>query len=322
MKKKKNHEGSHDNTERWLLSYADFITLLMVFFVVMYSMSRVDQIKFYQLAQSLSSAFVGGTGNLQEGTANSNMQIPIDLPTWPATSEDNTSDTTSAAESTDSTEPTAPTEPTSMDANAIEQAAQNLEMNNLKKIEEQLADYFIKENLNDAIMLHIDSRGLVISLNAAVLFDSGSAVVKPEMADTLIGVGSIIDKLDNYIRVEGHTDNVPVGVSQYKTNWELSTARATNVVELFINQVGINPLKLVAAGYSEYRPIASNDTSEGRSQNRRVDIIILNSKYNDLENQLTDVASLDKTPEQILQEASSAVNTNNTETSDTTVPLP
>ena len=317
MRKKKNHDEHHDNHDRWLLSYADFITLLMVFFVIMYSMSRVDQQKFHQLALSLNAAFVGGIGNNSSGDVNTHIIIPPDVTTEIA---DNTADTTTSS-----------VESASMSVSDIEKAAQDLEMDNLKKIEQQLATYFVKEKLNDAIMLHIDSRGLVISLNATVLFDSGSADVKPEMADTLIGVGSIIDKLDNFIRVEGHTDNVPVGFGPYKSNWELSTARATNVVELFVDKVGINPKKLDATGYSEYKPIASNDTPEGRSQNRRVDIIILNSKFNDLENQLTDVASLAKTPEQILQEASAEAANSTAITSyagpetgviDTTAPTP
>jgi chemotaxis protein MotB len=278
-KKKEEHKES---AERWLISYADFITLLMVFFVVMYSMSKVDQVKFYQLAQSLNSALIGGTGTLDTGSAETGVIFPIDL---------------SVLDQID---------PEELVAMVIEQEAaaqaEEEEISQLLEIEHRLAAYFVRENLNSYIYMTIDSRGLVVSLNATVLFDPGSAVIKPEMADILVDVGGIIDTLDNFIRVEGHTDNVPIGNSQYKSNWDLSTARATNVLELFIDRVGIKPEKLVAAGYSEYRPIASNDTPEDRSKNRRVDMIILSSKYNEFENPLSAISPT-KTPAEILEEA-------------------
>lgn len=294
--RKKTEEESHESSERWLVSYADFITLLMIFFVIMYAMSKVDSEKFYQLAQSLNSAFVGGTGTLETGDANtgtvnidnidlSNLQIPT------SAQDEGLTDAEKAA--------------------ADAQAFQEQETERLQEIEEQLAKYFIEAGLNDSILLNTDSRGLVISVNAAFLFDSGSAEIKPEMATILINVGEIINKIENYIRVEGHTDNVPIGNSPYKSNWELSAARATNVIEFFIENAAIPPQKLVAAGYSEYKPIASNDTAEGRDKNRRVDIIILSSKYNDLEDQLTD-ANQSKTPAQVVTEMDGNSNVSNT----------
>lgn len=282
---RKHEEEEHDNSERWLLSYADFITLLMVFFIIMYSMSKVDQVKFYQLAQSLSSAFIGGTGTLEAGDKNTGVVDPNNL---------DLSEVEKLAEQL-AAEKLA-------EQAATEQAAQQQEMENMQQLSDTLAKYFVEKNINDEVTLNIDDRGLVISLTATALFDSGSADVKEEMAKILIDSGEIINSLENYIRVEGHTDNVPVGVSKYKTNWELSTARATNVVELFVEQVGIDPQKLVAAGYSEYKPITTNDTAEGRSKNRRVDIIILNSKYNALESERTDSSSVGQTPEEIVAE--------------------
>ena len=102
----------------------------------------------------------------------------------------------------------------------------------------------------------------------------------------MVEVASLLNTIDNYIRIEGHTDNVPIRRSTYPSNWELSTARAVSVVKLFINKCNFSPDKLIAVGYGEFKPVADNSTAEGRAQNRRIDIIVLSAKYNNLEEQL------------------------------------
>jgi len=145
-----------------------------------------------------------------------------------------------------------------------------------------------KENLTASVKTSIDERGLVISLNNAIFFDSGSAELKKDYENTLLEIGSMISVMNNFIRVEGHTDNVPMNSSLYRSNWDLSAARAANVVRLLTGGTSIPPERMIAVGYGEYRPIADNSTEEGRAKNRRIDIIVLSEKYNALEQSLTE----------------------------------
>ncbi len=157
------------------------------------------------------------------------------------------------------------------------------EADQMEALKAELDAKLKSENMTASVKTSIDKRGLVISLNNAVFFDPGSAEIKPELRDTLLEIGEMITVMDNFIRIEGHTDNVPMNSSTYPSNWDLSTARAANVVRLFYNNTNAAPERLIAVGYGEYRPIADNSTEEGRSKNRRIDIILLSDKYNDLE---------------------------------------
>jgi len=155
----------------------------------------------------------------------------------------------------------------------------------LKLMQAEIQQYLEEKHLENQVSTTIDDRGLIISVNDAVLFDPGMAVVKPQYRDVIIQIGEIINRLDNYIRIEGHTDTVPMSSAAFPSNWELAGGRASSIVRLFIAESRISPEKLMAVGYGEFRPIASNDTAEGRGQNRRVDIILLSSYFNALENQ-------------------------------------
>ncbi|MDR1538721.1 MAG: OmpA family protein [Clostridiales bacterium] len=246
-----------ENHERWLISYADFITLLMVFFVVLYSMSKVDAGKYEELSQSLNSALSGGAGILDGN--------PGDI---------------SPGNSGILKKPT----PTPSESSGSEKDA--AESQDMEKIEGQLKTYFDREGFSGSVSMNIDERGLVVSLNDTVLFDLGSSSIKPEARNELIQIGEALNAVDNYIRVEGHTDNLPISTGRYASNWELSAERATNVVRLLIDAAGVSPQKLSAVGYAEYKPVSDNSTSEGRAKNRRVDIILLSSRYNELEQQI------------------------------------
>jgi chemotaxis protein MotB len=242
-----------ENAERWLISYADFITLLMVFFVVLYSMSKVDAGKYEALSQSLNAALAGGTGVLDD--VNPGVISP---------------DSGGAMSN-----------PKSTPDNDGGKAGGELE--NMEGLEGRLKTYFTEHGLNKSVSMNIDGRGLVISLNDTILFDPGKAAIKNEALAELVAVGQALNTQDNYIRVEGHTDNVPINTAQFASNWELSAARATTVVRFLIDMAGIPPEKLSAVGYGEYKPVADNATFEGRGKNRRVDIILLSSAYNNLE---------------------------------------
>jgi chemotaxis protein MotB len=259
---------SPENAERWLLSYADFITLLMVFFVVLYAMSQIDANKYETLSHSLNAALSGGTGILD---SNSGVISPdsggdsYHLSLSPPSSS-------TAEEAANATEANQHT------------AADTSEVQSMEKLEGVLKTYFAEHLLENAASMNIDERGLVISLNDTILFDLGSAEIKSDSRRTVVQVGEALNTLDNYIRVEGHTDNLPIKTAQYASNWELSATRATHVVRLLIDQANVPPQKLSAVGYGEYKPVADNVTTEGRGRNRRVDIILLSGRYNELEN--------------------------------------
>lgn len=155
------------------------------------------------------------------------------------------------------------------------------ELYRLEELKARLDAKLEEENLSDFVSTYIDKRGLVISLSNAILFDSGSAVIKREYEKAMLGIAGIINTIDNYIRIEGHTDDVPMNSDIYPSNWELSSARAISVVRLFINKTGALPDKFLAVGYGEYRPIADNATGKGRAKNRRIDIIVLSETNGD-----------------------------------------
>ncbi|HVI40686.1 MAG TPA: OmpA family protein, partial [Anaerovoracaceae bacterium] len=162
-------------------------------------------------------------------------------------------------------------------------AAGESEQQQMEKLKAEIDAKLKSEKLTVAVTTSIDKRGLVISFNNAIIFESGSAEIKKENEDTLLEVADMIHIMDNYIRIEGHTDNVPMNSAEYPSNWDLSAARAANVVRLFTTKTNLSPEKLIAVGYGEYRPVEDNSTEEGRAKNRRIDIIVLNEKYDDLE---------------------------------------
>jgi len=157
------------------------------------------------------------------------------------------------------------------------------ELQKMEKLKKELDAKLESEDLSASVSTSIDQRGLVISLSNAIFFDSGSAQIKQANANTLLEIANMVNTLDHYIRIEGHTDNVPMNSDLYPSNWDLSAARASNVVRLLTDKTEISPDRLIAVGYGEYRPVEDNSTEEGRAKNRRIDIIVLSEKYNELE---------------------------------------
>lgn len=239
MGKKRKKEEGHVNHERWLVSYADFITVLMIFFVVMYSISRVDTVKYAQLASSLNSALGGGGGKNIVG---------VDKPN-----------------------PSQGTVSPITEAQKMEEAKM------------QTDEFLKKEELADKVETSIDDRGLVISLQDTLIFGSGSAAIEPAQKQIIAKIGEILNSMPNYVRVEGHTDNIPIKNSQFSSNWQLSVVRASNIAEVLISDGKVASNRISALGYADNRPVEDNSTPEGKAKNRRVDIVILNSKYNETE---------------------------------------
>lgn len=249
----------HANHERWLVSYADFITLLFAFFVVLYASSQVDQRKVGKLALAIQVAFQE-LGVFPASTT----QIPINgnepMPFSVVQSIEN------AKHATELGRIASP--PTDSLSAASEEA-------NLTTLQTELQQALQREIRMHAVALHRESEGLIISLREFGFFESGSATLRPSAMPALDRIASILSVRACRLRIEGHTDNVPIHTARMASNWELSTARATELVRLLIVRYRFSPGRLSAAGFAEYHPIASNHTAQGRAQNRRVDIVIL-----------------------------------------------
>ena len=249
MSRKKHPE--HVNHERWLVSYADFITLLFAFFVVLFASGQTDKRKQVRLAEAMQSAFQ------HNGIFDPHSKTP------PISDLSSANDSPSAA-------PVALPLPTAFDT-----TPQNLPFTQarIQKIADREA---MLHNLPpDSITLRPTVEGLVVSLREAGFFASGSAEVRPGSLDALQVLAAALPH--QAMRVEGHTDNVPIHTAQFSTNWELSTARAATITRLLLDAGTAEPTGISASGYAEFHPIASNVTEAGRARNRRVDIVLLKS---------------------------------------------
>jgi chemotaxis protein MotB len=249
---------SHANHDRWLVSYADFITLLFAFFVVLYASAQVDQRKIGRLAVAIQVAFQ--ELGVFPATGGQISQMPAN----PALPPDAAPVIEQAKHELELSRSTPPTE---------DQADSNDADLNL--LQAQLQQALEKEIAAHAVALHREVDGLVVSLREFGFFDSGSVAIKPEALPALDRIAAILAGRNCRLRIEGHTDNVPIHTSQITSNWELSTARATELVRLLIQRYRFPPERLSAAGYAEYHPIATNATPQGRAQNRRVDLVVL-----------------------------------------------
>lgn len=253
---------AHANHERWLVSYADFITLLFAFFVVLYASAQVDQRKVGKLAMAIQVAFQE-LGVFPASTT----QIPLDtnepMPFSSVQAIENAKRVTELGRIAPS-----PDEPIGVDS----------EEANLSTMQAELQQALQNEIALHTVALHRETEGLVLSLREFGFFDSGSAALKPSALPALDRIASILSVRTCRLRIEGHTDNVPIHTAQMASNWELSTARSTELVRLLIVRYGFSPERLSAAGFAEYHPIASNLTSQGRAQNRRVDVVILSER--------------------------------------------
>lgn len=267
MSRKKEVEAEKENSERWLLTYSDLITLLMIFFVVLYSISKVDANKFQAIAESLNTALGGGT------PAKIDIANHPSGPSLLAGGKPPSKSSDSGPEDKDQTPADTKNQAANTQGNVDQE---NLTIEGIKvKLDKFAADNGIQTKLVSSI----EERGLVVSIEDTLLFDSGSANITPRAKEILKKISTVLAGAPNYIKVEGHTDNLPIHTAQFPSNWELSVLRATNVVQILVSEGGVSADHLSATGYGEYRPITTNDTEAGRSRNRRVDLVILRSKY-------------------------------------------
>ena len=247
MARKKHAE--HVNHERWLVSYADFITLLFAFFVVMFAASNADHQKAGRIAKAVEVAF-NQLAVFEPGS----KSVPLNGEGGSVSEVFNV-------------------------AKLMEPSKEGEMVNNAKA---QLEQDFREEIKNGLIRINEDSRGITISLAEAGFFDSGSASVRESSLPVLQRIADKLRSLPQNLRVEGHTDNTPIHTPMFRSNWELSTARATNVLQHLI-ETQIQPQRLSAVGYGEYHPASSNATVTGRAANRRVDLVIIGAAAQKLE---------------------------------------
>lgn len=220
-----------DNPDRWVVSYADFITLMFAFFTALYAISQVDIWKLEKFSTSIRDAMKTGDEPVK-------------------------------------------TQPTT----TIIEGVKPIYIGDIQ-LQRDVKEILNKAGFVEGVTISASSRGVYISLSDFSIFDKGSAKIKEDAKPLLSLIADIIKNTSNSIVVEGHTDNLPIRGSQFSSNLELSTARASSVIIYFINEHRIPPERFSAAGYGEYKPIASNTTSEGRDKNRRVDILFVSSQY-------------------------------------------
>jgi chemotaxis protein MotB len=269
-RKRKKHE-EEENSERWLVSYADFITLLFAFFTTLYAISTVDAQKMGKMVTSMRASFdaslfapSSSTLSLSQGPGIPESKNPSREVVQNIIEHGGINSRGFALKGFENVKSSSAHKQTLYTEKALSQ---------LKRDMESLLGPDI---LKDLIRVHVEPRGLIISLGEMGVFDSGSDQIKPEGRTLLDTIATSLVPVGNHIRIEGHTDNVPIRNSRFPSNWELSTARATGVLSYLIDKFGFLPNLLSAAGYAEYRPVASNETGEGRARNRRVDIVVLN----------------------------------------------
>ena len=232
----------HDNHERWLISYADFVTLLFAFFVVMYSISSVNEGKYKTFSDSLSIAFASRPGSASTGIAPNQQEQMLK-----ALVDNRT-------------------------ARMGEQQRKIQER--MKKLESGISQVMLSMINQGLVGVSQSKRGVVIDISASSLFKTGDATLQPEVLDVLRQVAAVLSREDQPIEVEGHTDDVPIKTVQFPSNWELSSARASSVTRMLIDN-GVQAKRLAVVGLAENQPLAPNDSPENRARNRRVTITIL-----------------------------------------------
>lgn len=262
---RRRHQEEHENHERWLVSYADFITLLFAFFVVMYSISSINEGKYKILSDSLTGVFNQPDRAIKP--------IPV------------------GDERPRTTEP---------DQSLVDEKRELSAPDSLESIANSVREAFGELIQSEQLRVSGNELWIEIELSSSLLFTSGDAVPNNAAFDIIEKVAKILSPFENPIHVEGFTDNQPIQTAQFPTNWELSTARAASIVRMLAMD-GVNPSRMAAVGYGEFQPVADNGTAEGRGRNRRVVLVI--SRNLDVRRSVSGVGSAKAQPDEALQRA-------------------
>jgi chemotaxis protein MotB len=244
MRNRKRHE-EHVNHERWLVSYADFMTLLFALFVVLFASSHHDKKTIQRVSKAVQNGFqeMGAFSGSDSAVENSHIISPT------------------------------------IDGEAVPSTVPASAGIDLVELQRKLKKALGKEIERQEVVLRMTPEGFVISLHELGFFDSGQARLMPGATDKVKRIATVLMQYGLDMRVEGHTDDVPIHNAVFASNWDLSTARATAVAMMLLNESGVDPKRMSIAGYAQYHPSASNDTAEGRRANRRVDIVVVSSTH-------------------------------------------
>lgn len=267
-------------TERWMISYADFITLLFAFFVVMYAMSSVNEGRYRVLSGSLSTAFspvegqpgsaVSSTGGPVAGSA-TNAPVKVDQPAVDAPKP-----VEPPAEKVAEKAPEKTPEPA---VDPVERAEMQKNAERVQRMQKLASDMdnHLQSLVHDGqVKVTRGARGIAIEISASVLFDPAHADLKPASFGALKEVADVLSHFVEPLQVEGHSDDIPISTREFKSNWELSAARASSVARFLIDQ-GVAPSRIGVAGYAEFRPLVGNSSPEARARNRRVTLVVLSA---------------------------------------------
>ncbi len=269
--RRRRHTEEHENHERWLVSYADFITLLFAFFVVMYSISSINEGKYKVISQALLGVFNDPERSMKPIPIGEERPLSV-----------------------------RPAEPLVKDSEQTDAGLGATSIDPLKTISDDVRDAFGDLIKSDQMTVRGNELWIEIELNSSLLFGSGDAMPSDQAFAIIEKVAGILKPFANPVHVEGFTDNLPIRTAQYPTNWELSSARAASIVRLLAME-GVNPARMASVGYGEYQPVASNDTADGRARNRRVVLVI--SRNLEVRRSLTGSGSANATPDAALRRA-------------------
>jgi chemotaxis protein MotB len=233
----------------WMTSYADLVTLLLTFFILLFTFSSIDVQRFQEVMSAIQHNFMGRTG-IMPGSSNLSGEEGARLEPFEVYIQE-------------------------LVITLGEEEAALLELRaEMEETYNQVTSFLIDIGLQDEAQVSMEDRGVVLELPERILFDSGEAMIKREFVPFLEMLATLIEGLPNQIIIEGHTDNIPINTYRYPSNWELSVARSVSVARFLVEGCDLPPQKFVVTGYGEFHPLDSNETPEGRSRNRRVSIVI------------------------------------------------
>ncbi|WMT28056.1 flagellar motor protein MotB [Bacillus aerius] len=245
-RKRKNHDHEDHVDESWLIPYADLLTLLLALFIVLFASSSIDAAKYEQMAKSFNVVFTGGTGVMDQSSMQSTEET------------ENSNQTQKSAEDDDEAK-----------AKARDQAV-------LTKVKKQVDSFIADKKLGSKLETKLTDEGLLITIEDSIFFDSGRAVIRSQDVPLAKEISKLlVINPARDIVISGHTDNVPIRNSEFESNWYLSAIRAVNFLNILLENSNLDQENFSTKGYGEFKPIASNDTAEGRSKNRRVEVLIL-----------------------------------------------
>ena len=267
LKRKKKHEDHVD--ESWLIPYADVLTLLLALFIVLFAASEVNSQKLQEISDSFNRELQGGTGILDQQSAVETFEETSKL------AEPNDVDPTEGEVTTPPEVEEEIDDKIEMTAEEIEQLALAEDYKELAAIQDKVKAYIAERNMEDKLEAELTSKGLVLKIKDGVLYRSGSADISESSRTVAEEIGKLlVTDPPRSIFIEGHTDNIPSTSDRFPSNWELSSARAINFMKILLENNELDPTKFSATGFAEHQQIASNETAEGRAENRRVEVLI------------------------------------------------